>query len=282
MQGQAVQFWPAFASRVQLVSLLAQAHADAARTWLNVRRARRAHASRRAHARTLRAFLGLRGRLERRGPFDGPGAADAAVAAGGTADEDVDDGPGGLEPEETREFLADAMAEMGRGAAGADLPAGDLDIDIPRGLGGFGKSVELVSLGCVRVATGVLDALADTVDRVALALPWGATALGLKPELPIHACRLGQALECAHAWNAATVPSLARERWLSERRQASFESEARCCTLCSTRVPCPEGAICGAAGVLRERRAAALSAFQFRGCSRAAAGVARSAQHALA
>lgn len=226
-----MQFWPAFASRVQLVSLLAQAHSDAARTWLNLRRARRERASRRAHARTMGFFLRLRrGGLPRASGPSGPGAADAAVAAGGTADEDVDDEPGGLEPAETKEFLADAMAEMGRGAASdGEVPPGAVYVDMVCGLGGFGKSVGLVSLGCVRVATGVRDALADTIDRLALALPWGATALGLKPELPIQACRLGQALECAHAWNAATVPALARERWLSGRRQASFESEVRCC-----------------------------------------------------
>jgi hypothetical protein len=212
-----------FVSRLQLVAFLSDVRRDAARAWCNVRRVQRRQRELIVHARVMNAFMRLRRHASGQQGGVPPGAAEAAVASGGDAADDVDeDSPDDMK-DDTKELLGDALSDMKLDEEGAFGGTQAFSPMVPA-LGGLGKSIELVGLGVVRVATGIISGIADTMDGLLLAMPWGARLVGLDPEVSICACRMGEALRCVHAWNQETLPILER----MAMSKLSFEMEVCC------------------------------------------------------
>jgi hypothetical protein len=212
-----------FVSRLQLVSFLSEVRRDAERAWCNVRRVQRRQRELLVHMRVTSTFLRLRHYASGQHGGAPPGAAEAAMASGGDAADDVDEESPDDMKGDTKELLGDALDDMKLGGEGVFGGGSQFVAPMVPALGGLGKSIELVGLGVVRVATGLLSGIANAFDGLLLALPWGARLVGVDPEVSICACRLGEALRCVHAWNMETLPGLES----AAVRRLTFEMEVR-------------------------------------------------------
>ena len=213
-----MQFWPVFLSRLHLMTWINRAHDAMSLAWLARRRAARQRGTRAVQARVARFFSWCRASRGGGAPMAPGGLGDSSDSGG--LDDDVPEASD--EPSEVKDLLS----ELSAGPADGDPSKGSLVISI--GPSGFGKSVELVTLGMVSVVAGAADSAAGAVDGAFVAL-WGMRSLlGLRPKFSVQACSLGEATQAARAWNDESAPAV---RDAMHGRWDMLQREVRCAAL---------------------------------------------------